>query len=182
MSAAKGPSSKGEVIPEAAVRFVRALPAPVARVWQFLTEPSRLPEWYGDGAIEPREGGAVSLMGRHIRGVVTIWQPEKALGYTWSVFQPGESVSAWPVSYLEMALEADPASSSEAVGHQKGSGTRLTLTHRPIPEAMQEQTAMGWHTHLDLIAAALDGQFPKRADLFPRNAALYGVDINALKR
>jgi hypothetical protein len=98
------------------------------------------------------------------------------------VFQPGEieasgseavgqsKKSAWPVSYLEMALEDD------------GAGTKLTLTHRPIPETMQKQTAMGWHTHLDLIAAALDGQFPKRADLFPRNAALYGVDMTNLKR
>ena len=41
---------------------------------------------------------------------------------------------------------------------------------------------MGWQTMLDLIAAGLHGEFPKRSDLFPRNAALYGVDINALKR
>jgi hypothetical protein len=41
---------------------------------------------------------------------------------------------------------------------------------------------MGWHTYLDLVAAGLDGDFPKRADLFPINAALYGVDINNLKR
>ena len=175
-------SSKGEIIPEAAVRFVRALPAPIGKVWQFLTEPSRLPEWYGEGTIEPREGGAVSLMAGHIRGVVTQWQPEKALGYTWNVFSPGETVSQWPVSYLEFALATDPASSSEAVGHQKSAGTKLTLIHRPIPEAMQKQTAMGWHTYLDLIAAGLENRFPKRAELFPVNATLYGVDMTNLKR
>ena len=42
---------------------------------------------------------------------------------------------------------------------------------------MQNQTVMGWHTMLDLIAAGLNGEFPKRADLFPKNAALYGVDL-----
>ena len=106
---------KGEIIPESAVRFVRTLPAPPPKVWSFLTDAPRLPEWYGDGRIEPREGGAVSLMGGHIRGVVTGWRPEKFLGYTWNVFQPGEAVSAWPVSYLEFALEevaAKPASPS----------------------------------------------------------------------
>ena len=159
---------KGEIIPESVVRFVRALPAPPAKVWAFLTEASRLPEWYGEGSIEPREGGAVSLMGGHIRGVVTGWRPEKFLGTTWNVFSPGESVSAWPVSYLEFALE------------EESGGTRLTLTHRPIPEAMQKQTAMGWHTMLDLIEAGLKGEFPKRSDLFPKNAALYGVDMNKL--
>ena len=161
---------KGEIIPESAVRFVRNLPAPPAKVWAFLTEPSRLPEWYGEGKIGGHEGGAVSLMAGHIRGVVTGWRPEKFLGYTWNVFSPGETVSQWPISYIELALEAE------------GDGTRLTLTHRPIPEAMQKQTAMGWHTWLDLIEAGLNGEFPKRSDIFPKNAALYGVDVSNLKR
>jgi uncharacterized protein YndB with AHSA1/START domain len=112
--------SKGEIIAESAVRFVRIFDASPAKVWAFLTDSTLLPEWYGDGVIEPREGGKVSLMASHIRGVVTGWRPEKFLGYSWSVFQPGEDVSAWPISYLEMALDA------------AGAGTRLTLTHRPI--------------------------------------------------
>ena len=161
---------KGEVIDEQAVRFVRALPAPPAKVWAFLTEAARLPEWHGEGSIEPREGGAVSLMGGHVRGVVTGWRPENFLAYTWNVFAPGEAVSQWPVSYLEFTLTPE----EQAV--------RLTLTHRPIPPAMQAQTMMGWHTLLDLVEAGCRGEFPKRSDVFPRNAALYGVDMNALKK
>ena len=46
---------------------------------------------------------------------------------------------------------------------------------------MQNQTMMGWHTMLDLIEAGLRGDFPKRSDLFPKNAALYGVDMNNIK-
>ena len=163
-------SAKGEVIPESAVRFTRILNSPVKQVWAFLTDAKLLPEWYGQGSIEPREGGTVSLMGGHIRGVVTGWRPQEFLGYTWNVFSPGEVVSQWPVSYLEFHLETD------------GSGTKLTLVHRPIPDAMQKQTAMGWHTMLDLMEAGLNGAFPKRADLFPKNAALYGVDIEKLKK
>jgi uncharacterized protein YndB with AHSA1/START domain len=163
-------SGKGEVVAESAVRFVRALPAPPAKVWRFLTDTAALTQWYGEGAIEPREGGAVSLMGGHVRGVVTGWRPHEFLAYTWNVFSPGESISGFPISYLEFALTAH------------GEGTGLNLTHRPIPAAMQPQTAMGWHTMLDLIEAGLNGVFPARADIFPRNAALYGVDINKLER
>jgi uncharacterized protein YndB with AHSA1/START domain len=162
--------TKGEVIAESAVRFVRGFEASPAKVWAFLTDSALLPEWYGEGAIEPREGGKVSLMAGHIRGVVTGWRPEKFLGYTWSVFQPGEEVSAWPISYLELALEA------------VGSATKLTLTHRPIPEPMHKLTMIGWHTMLDMIADGLKGQFPPRTEVMPRNATLYGVDLNALKR
>jgi len=53
------------------VRFERLLPCLPAQAWGFLADPGRLPGWYGDGQIEPRVGGAVSLMGGHIRGVVT---------------------------------------------------------------------------------------------------------------
>ena len=156
---------KGEVIAESAVRFVRQFDAPAAKIWAFLTDSALLPEWYGAGTIEPREGGAVSLMGGHIHGVVTGWRPEKFLGYTWNVFQPGEKLSAWPVSYLEFTLD----------------GSRLTLIHRPVPTAMQSQTMMGWHTMLDMIAHALKGEFPPRTEVMPRNAEIYGVDLKALK-
>ncbi|MBW8707681.1 MAG: SRPBCC domain-containing protein [Alphaproteobacteria bacterium] len=156
---------KGEILAESAVRFVRNLGAPPDRIWAFLTDSKKLREWYGEGSIEPREGGAVSLMGGHIRGVVTGWRPLAFLAYTWNVFSPGETQSRFPISYLEFTLE----------------GSRLTLIHRPIPEAMQKQTMMGWHTMLDLIQAGLAGDFPKRSDLFPRNAELYSVDINKLK-
>ena len=156
---------KGEIVAESAVRFVRVLDAPAEKIWSFITDNNRLPEWYGEGVIEPREGGKVSLMGGHIRGVVTGWRPEKFLAYTWNVFSPGEGVSRFPISYLEFSLD----------------GSRLTLIHRPIPQAMQNQTMMGWHTMLDLVAAGLRGEFPKRADLFPKNAALYGVDMAQLK-
>jgi uncharacterized protein YndB with AHSA1/START domain len=161
---------KGEVIAESAVRFVRELNAPAEKIWAFLTDAALLPEWYGEGAIEPHEGGAVSLMGGHIRGVVTGWRPNEFLAYTWNVYSPGETASRFPISYLEFKIEG------------LGENSRLTLVHRPIPAAMQNQTMMGWHTLFDLIEAGLKGDFPKRSDLFPKNAALYGVDINQLKK
>ena len=100
---------------------------------------------------------------------MTGWRPEKFLGYSWNVLAPGETESKWPMSYVEFVLQPD------------GDGTTLTLTHRPIPGAMQTQTAMGWHTYLDLIGLGLNGEFPERSDLMAKNAALYGVDLQKLK-
>ena len=87
------------------VRFERTLPGPIERVWEFLTNTERLPAWFGQGTIEPREGGSVTLMDGHIRGVVTQWQPPRRLSYTWNVFSPGETESAYPESYLTIELE-----------------------------------------------------------------------------
>lgn len=163
--------NRGHVVEEAAIIFERILPASPERAWSFLTETGRLTEWYGQGVIDPREGGKVELMGGHIRGVVTGWRPGKFLAYTWNVFSPGETVSAWPVSYLEFALAPE------------GQGTKLTLTHRPIIKAVQPQTLMGWHTYLDLLDAGVRGEaVPARDARMQANAALYGVDFNNLKR
>ena len=163
--------SKGEVIAEAAVRFGRLLPASPEKAWAYLTEPGRVGEWYGDGVIEAREGGKVELMGGHIRGVVTGWRPNQFFAHTWNVFSPGETVSAWPVSYLEFLLAPE------------GVQTRLILTHRPIMPLMQPQTMMGWHTFLDMLETAIRGQpVGSRGSHMQRNAGLYGVDLNNLQR
>ena len=163
--------SKGEVIAEAAVRFERLLPASPERAWTFLTELARLAEWFGEGIIEPREGGKVAFMGGHIRGVVTGWRPHQFFAHTWNVFSPGETVSAWPVSYLEFALAPD------------GEKTGLALTHRPIMPRVQPQTMMGWHTFLDMLETAMRGQaVGPRDNYMQRNAALYGVDLGNLQR
>ena len=163
-------AKRGKILTEHAVVFERLFPGPIERVWDFLTRAELLPQWYGEGSIAAREGGAVNLMGGHIRGVVTQSRPPHLLAYTWNVFNPGQSVSDYPESYLTFTLQPE------------GGAVKLTLTHRPIPENMQAPTQMGWHTMLDLIEAGLRGETLKREDLFPKNAVLYGVDMKALKR
>lgn len=161
----------GEVITVSAVQFVRHLPGDPRRVWSHLTECDKLSGWYGeDGEIEAREGGRVWLMGGHIRGVVTQWQPERHLAYTWNVFDPGDTKSQHPESYLSLTLEA------------AGDDTQLTLFHLPIPERYQAQTQMGWHTYLDMLNAALHGEDKSREAFMEKNAALYGVDLDNLAR
>jgi uncharacterized protein YndB with AHSA1/START domain len=157
--------STGEIVGEYAVRFTRELDAAPQKIWTMLTDCRHLPEWYGEGVIEPREGGAVSLMGGHIRGVVTGWRPLQFLAYSWNLFQPEETISRWPISYLEFALER----------------SKLVLIHRPIPERLQKQTMMGWHTMLDLLEASLKGQFPRRVDLMAKSAQCYGVEMRNVK-
>jgi uncharacterized protein YndB with AHSA1/START domain len=161
----------GQFTQENGVRFERLLPGPIERVWEFLTEPRRLPGWFGNGTIEPRAGGTVSLMDGHIRGTVTQWKPPKKLAYTWNVFSPGEAESAYPESYLTIELAP------------RGKDVRLTLTHLPVLEQFVKQNAMGWHTFLDMLDATLRGETPEpRANYMKRNAARYGVDLSNLAR
>jgi uncharacterized protein YndB with AHSA1/START domain len=156
---------------EPAVRFERILPGPIERVWEFLTDPERLPDWFGEAIIEPRAGGSVKLQGGHIRGVITQWDPPHRLTYTWNVFSGDELRSAHPESYVSFVLEPS------------GNDVLLTLTHLPVLERFEKQNAMGWHTFLDMLTAAAHGESPEpRKAYMQRNAARYGVDLENLVR
>jgi uncharacterized protein YndB with AHSA1/START domain len=161
----------GQLKRVAMVQFERLLPGPIERVWAFLTDTRKLPGWFGEGTIEPRPGGAVSLMGGHIRGTVTQWQPPRRLIYTWNVFGPGDAESHYPESHLTIELEP------------RGSEVALTLTHLPVLDRFEKQNAMGWHTFLDMLGVALRGEpVEPRQAYMQRNAARYGVDLANLVR
>jgi uncharacterized protein YndB with AHSA1/START domain len=155
------------------VTFKRVLGAPIERVWAHLTQPHLLPGWYGqDARIEPREGGTIWLMGGHVRGVVTVWQPPHRLAYSWNVFDPGDppdAVSPYPPSYPGFRLEP------------QGEDVLLTFRHFPVLERFAPQNAMGWHSMLDMLAAAVRGdEVEDRSTYMRRNAPLYGVDLDNL--
>jgi uncharacterized protein YndB with AHSA1/START domain len=148
------------------VRFERLLPGPAEQAWAVLSEPRWLPAWYGSGVIETRVGGKVELMEGHIRGVVTQCEPPRRLAYSWNVFNPGDTVSRYPESYLTLTLEAREA---ELV---------LTLEHLPVLERFVRLNALGWHTYLDMVEAALRGQpVEPRQAYMTRNAKRYGIDL-----
>ena len=157
------------------VRLERLLPGPITRVWDHLTRPELLPAWFeGKSSIEPRVGGAVSLMDGHVRGTVTRWSPPHQLSYTWNVFAPGDgpdAVSAYPESYLTLTLES------------QGDQVMLRLDHLPVLERFEKQNAMGWHTFLDILSDTLT-QRPvhPRQEYMTRNAIRYAVDLSNLHR
>jgi uncharacterized protein YndB with AHSA1/START domain len=167
--------ARGEMSNVPCITFTRLLPGPIERVWSYLTDPTKLPTWYGEVAlIEPRAGGKVRLVNGHIRGIVTQWQPPRKLVYTWNVFDPGapeDAVSAYPESYPTFELQP------------RGEEVLLTFKHFPILERFVPQNAMGWHTMLDMLSAALNDQpIQSRAEYVAKNAAIYGVDLNNLAR
>ncbi len=172
-------SGIGELSNVHSVKFTRLLPGAIETVWAHLTEPALLPAWFGDNShIEPRIGGAVRLLSGHIRGLVTQWQPPKhgkaKLVYTWNVFGPddgADAVSAYPESYPSFELATE------------GTIVQLTFTHFPVLDRFVAQNAMGWHTMLDMLDAALKGgPVEARGVYMKKNAALYGVDLDALAR
>jgi uncharacterized protein YndB with AHSA1/START domain len=108
------------------IRREIVLPAPREEVWEALTDPDRLAEWFAnDVDLDLRPGGGASFRwsnGEERSATVTEIDPERRLAFEWD--DEGE---------VEFTLD------------DAGDGTRLTVV----------ETAPAWTTALDLQASAL---------------------------
>lgn len=102
------------------------LPAPREEVWEALTDPERLEDWFAnDVDIDLRPGGGASFRwsnGEERRATVTEVDPERRLAFDWEDDEGS----------VEFTLDDD------------ADGTRLVV----------EETSPAWSTALDLQASA----------------------------
>ena len=157
----------------AEVRLVRTLPGPIERVWEYLTDPEKRARWFAGGPMELRVGGKMTLQFRHkdlapdetpsedyrevhdpgrsMDGVVTRCEPPRLLAFTFG--SDGES---------EAIFELTP---------QDGN-VLLVVTHRATGGDLPYMAdfATGWHTHLSLLIALLEGA--PRPPFWPVHARL----------
>ena len=150
----------GQFTSPAEVRIVRLLPGPIERVWAYLTDPEKRARWFCGGVTEPKTGGTVKFAmlhknlspdetppaefaevqcrGIHFDGRVLQYDPPRLLAYT---FGNDESVVTFELT-------------------AQGKQVQLVLTHRT--EGAEEcadlaKYGAGWHTHLSLLVAELEG-------------------------
>ena len=129
------------VVTESALIFERRIAAPPERVWRALTEPEELRVWLARAEIDLRPGGPIVLTFENdpsvMLGTITEIEQGRLLEYTWS--------------------EDDVESVVRFVVEPDGDGTRLTLTH--TFERVDELSGFGagWHHHLELLEAHVEG-------------------------
>jgi uncharacterized protein YndB with AHSA1/START domain len=96
-------------------------------------------------SIEPRTGGTARFdTGEETgTGTVTVWDPPRALAYSWPFSEDGEAHVAWSLEPID-----------------DGAATRLVLEHTKLPVDWAAGYGSGWHAYIDRLAASLDGQDP----------------------
>jgi uncharacterized protein YndB with AHSA1/START domain len=152
------------VITEAgAIRFERLLPGPIERVWEYLTDSEKRGRWLATGPMELRPGGAFEYVWRnsdltdHDDPV-----PEKYAKYA-EHRMAGRIVEVDPPRRLVHDWGDRGENSSEVIFElaERGDKVLLTLTHRRLPDrANMLGVAGGWHTHLEILQAKLEGRDP----------------------
>jgi uncharacterized protein YndB with AHSA1/START domain len=162
----KGSEMFGTIANTGTIRFERLCPAPIERVWDYLTRPALLEKWLASGQIRLEVGGSVELhfalgasLGYAIascdmRGVVTHCLPPHSLGYYIT-----DSIE---VSNVVFELE------------RRGSEVWLLLTHAKLSKSLLATCGASWHAHLDILIEQLQDRSPTPfADLYERVARHY---------
>ncbi|MGL4280507.1 MAG: SRPBCC family protein [Albidovulum sp.] len=139
------------------LQITRLLPGPIERVWSYLTESDLRRKWLASGEMPQAEGAAFTLTWRNddlttpsgtrpegfgaehtMASRITDLVPRRRLAFTWG--ENGE---------VEITLEP------------KGEDVLLTLVHRRTRDRMMRlMVGAGWHAHLDILKARLDGTTP----------------------
>lgn len=136
----------------------RLLPGPIERVWSWLTQSDLRAKWLASGDMPMTAGAPFSLTWRN--NELTDPPGTRPEGMS------GEHTAACRV------IEADPPNRLRydwtGVGEvtfelqSVGEKVLLTLTHSGIPDrGTLLGVSAGWHAHLDLMAARLEGTAPK---------------------
>lgn len=142
------------------VRLMRLLPGPIERVWAHLTDPAKRARWFCGGELEQKPGGKVEFAMHHADLAPGETPPERYK----HVHDPG-------VTFDGRVLRCEPphllvhtfgGDDSEVTFELKPQGKQvlLILTHRAKGEDLPEicNYASGWHTHVDLLIAVLEGR------------------------
>ena len=152
---------QGVMIAADTIRFERRLKGSVKKVWSFLTESDKRGKWLATGEMELFEGGKVNLhffhqdlsplagsppekyknmaSGHHFTGTVLKINPPHLLSFTWE-------------DQSEVTFELT----------EEGETVLLTVIHRKLAanKDVRLSVAGGWHTHLDILIACLEGTTP----------------------
>ncbi len=142
------------------VRLVRTLPGPIERIWEYLTDSEKRARWFGGGVLEQKVGGKAEFKMVHKNLAPNETPPAKyAQVQDPGVTFEGRVLRCEPPRLLVYTFGSDDSEVTFELTPQ-GQQVVLVLTHRA--RGAEEQAdltnyASGWHTHLALLAAELEG-------------------------
>lgn len=144
----------GVLVEPATVTIERLLPGPIERVWNYLTIADLRRKWLAAGEMELKEGGAVELIWRNDeltsppgRRPDEFGEEHRMTGHILACDPPYKIAFTWG-SNGDVTISLEP----------RATEILLTITHRRLPgRDMLLKVSAGWHAHLDILVATLNG-------------------------
>lgn len=143
----------GSFIDAETLVFKRNLPGPITRVWDYLTRPELIAEWFAEAELEPFVGGAIVLKvlveqlpekrksGHTAFGVIQRLEPPHLFSFTWNDVNGTGVLITFKLS-------------------EEGEQVRLTMRLEHLVRTYLAPGAAGWHAFLEILAERLRGEAP----------------------
>jgi uncharacterized protein YndB with AHSA1/START domain len=147
----------GVLAPDKSLRIQRRLPGPIERVWSYLTDGELRRQWLASGSMPPQAGDTFELVWRNDDlSSSPAERPDGFSAESRAVCQLLELDAPRRLRYLwpdvgEVCFELEPLADEVllTVTHHRLSGERLILN-----------VCAGWHAHLAVLVALLEGTPP----------------------
>ena len=153
----------GEFPAPGEVRLVRLLPGPIERIWDYLTVSEKRARWICGGVLEQKPGGKVEFAMHHKNLSPNETPPAKyAQVQDPGVTFGGRVLRCEPPRLLEYTFGDDNSIVTFELTLQ-GKQVLLVLTHRTLGAEERAELGnycAGWHTHLAILVALLEGAPP----------------------
>lgn len=147
----------GVLAPDKSLRIQRRLPGPMERVWAYLIDSELRSQWLASGDMQLQSGASFELVWRNDE--LSHSADERPDGFPAEsratcqfieVDPPRRMRYIWP-GVGEVSMELEPM----------GGDVLLTVTHRQlVGERLILNVSAGWHAHLALLVARLEGTAP----------------------
>jgi uncharacterized protein YndB with AHSA1/START domain len=148
----------GVLIEPATLKIQRLLPAPIERVWAYLTEPELRRQWFAAGEMELKVGAPVELVWRNDE--LTNPPGKRPVGFSSEHRMQSHITELDPPRRLAIAWGDTGGVTFEL--EAAGDAVLLTVIHRRLPErATMLMVGPGWHIHLDVLVARMTGKEPE---------------------
>jgi uncharacterized protein YndB with AHSA1/START domain len=144
------------------VRIERLLPGSIERLWSYLTDPDKRAQWFAAGDMELKVGGRVQLVFRNSELTRNDDPaPAKYAAEAGEVVMTSRIVECEPPRVLAYTFGGE----TSVVRFEltpRGNKVQLVITHGGL-ENFDGMTSIagGWHTHLDILGARLEGREPE---------------------
>lgn len=157
MTASGFNNMRGTLADANTLRIQRRLPGPIERVWSYLSDSDLRRQWLASGTMSLQPGASFELVWRNDE--LSASAAERPDGFSAEsratcqfveVEPPRRMCYIWP-GVGEVSIDL------ESVGDE----VMLTLTHRQlVGERLILNVCAGWHAHLELLVAHLEGSKP----------------------
>ena len=153
---------------EHTVQFVRILPGPIEKIWDYIADGKKRGEWFASGALPP-VGETFELRFKHSELSPNQAPPPERFKEMDATGHVGRErlLALEPPHRMVMSFGLEQGGVSEVEfkltqeGDPKDNKVRLTLTHSKIPDrAYAVDVSGGWHSHLAILQYKAEGKVP----------------------